>query len=376
MIEFINVKKSFKDTSVIDGINLTIEKGQFVVLIGPSGCGKTTCLKMINRLISPTSGKILIDGKDIMKEDPIELRRNIGYVIQQTGLFPHMTVKKNVSIVPKMEKWEQSKIEERFVELMKMIGMDPEKYANRYPKELSGGQKQRIGVARAFAVNPDVILMDEPFSALDPITRNQLQDELYTLQQKMQKTIVFVTHDISEAIKLGDKICLMKGGHILQYDTPENILKNPAKGFVEDFIGKNKIWETPEYIKASDIMMSEPVKAVKERTCLQGLEIMKANKVDSLMIVNEKSQLIGIVTSKDMRKIDNKATKLSEIYEADFATVNEDDSLIDIIRVMKEKNKRYIAVVNSDKVLCGLITRASLLDILSSKYMEGDDLSE
>lgn len=376
MIEFKNAKKTIKDNSIIKGINLKIEKGEFVVLIGPSGCGKTTCLKMINKLINPTSGNIFIDDKDISKMNPIELRRNIGYVIQQTGLFPHMTVRKNIGIVPTLENWSKESIETRTLELMKMVGMNPEEYLDRYPNELSGGQKQRIGVARAFANNPDIVLMDEPFSALDPITRNQLQDELYMLQQELKKTIVFVTHDISEALKLADKICIIKDGSIIQYDTPEKILKDPEKSFVEQFIGKNRIWDNPEFIKAKDIMITEPVKSNKERTIIQGIEIMKNNKVDSLLIVDTETKLIGLVTSKTIRKEDDKTKKLLNIMETDFRKVNEEDSLIDIIKEMVENHIRYIPVVNDENKLTGLITKSTLLEVLSNKYMEGVDFNE
>jgi len=238
VIEFINVEKSYEGRKIIKNLNLKIEEGKLVVLIGPSGCGKTTCLKMINKLIEPSSGTILINGEDISKKDTIELRRNIGYVIQQTGLFPHMTVGQNIGLVPYLKKWDKVKIMERVEELLNLVGLDIEEYANRYPNELSGGQQQRVGVARALATNPEIILMDEPFSALDPITRRDLQNELIRLQKKLRKTIVFVTHDIDEAIKLGDKICIMREGNIIQYDSAKNIQENPADGFVSEFIGK------------------------------------------------------------------------------------------------------------------------------------------
>ena len=257
-----------------------------------------------------------------------------------------------------------------------MIGMEPDQFLDRYPSELSGGQQQRIGVARAFANNPDVILMDEPFSALDPITRNQLQDELYMLQQDLKKTIVFVTHDMSEALKLGDKICIMKDGQIMQYDTPERILKEPQRGFVDEFIGKDRIWENPEFIKAKDIMIKEPVKTFKERTISQGIEIMKEHKIDSLLITDNKQKLIGLVTAKAMRKTDDKSKKISEIMETEFRKVNEDDSLLDIIREKTESNKRFFPVVKDDNILAGLITRSSLLEVLSSQYVEGVDDDE
>ena len=223
MIEFKGITKSFKGNEVLKGINLEIQTGHLVAIIGGSGCGKTTLLKMINLLIHPTSGEILIDGEDITKYDVIKLRRRMGYVIQQTGLFPHMTIRENIQLISKLEKVEHKKLEDITIQMMNMVGLDPSVYLDRYPTELSGGQQQRVGVARAFATDPEIILMDEPFSALDPMTRSDLQDELVGLQSKLGKTIVFVTHDMDEAIKIADMICIMKDGKILQYDTPENI---------------------------------------------------------------------------------------------------------------------------------------------------------
>lgn len=369
MLEFRKVTKKFKDNEIIKGIDLNIDKGEFVVLIGPSGCGKTTTLKMINKLITPTSGNIYLNGKDIAEEETISLRRSMGYVIQQTGLFPHMTVGENISIVPTLNKWTENEIKEKTIELLNMVGMNPDKYVDRYPSELSGGQQQRIGVARAFATNPEIILMDEPFSALDPITRNQLQDELYNLQQELKKTIVFVTHDMDEALKLGDKICIMKDGDILQFDSPENILKNPANIFVEEFIGKNRIWKQPEFIKAKDIMINEPVKTSASRTALQALEIMKSNKVDSLLITDKENLLTGIVTLKDLRKNENKNVRLDSIMEREVKAVGEDECLVDILTKMNGYHVGYMPVVDKNSRLKGLITKSSLLSVLSNQYI-------
>lgn len=372
MIELRDVKKTFKNNEILKGINLKVHRGELVVLIGPSGCGKTTTLKMINKLIKPTSGTIIINGEDISKKDTIELRRNIGYVIQQTGLFPHMTVRDNIGLVPYLKGWSDEDIENRVKELLNMVGMNPEDYMDRYPSELSGGQQQRIGVARAFATDPDIILMDEPFSALDPITRSQLQDELFNLQQKLKKTIVFVTHDMDEALKLGDKICIMKDGVVVQYDTPENILKNPAQGFVEEFIGKNRIWNQPEFIKAEDIIIKDPVKAVGSRTLLQATEIMNQRHVDSILVVDEDNKLKGIVTLKDIRRHIEKenGTTLEDIIERDVICVKKDESLVAILKLIKEKKIGYIPVVNDDNSLIGLITRSSLINVLSGRFLE------
>ncbi|MGV8981772.1 betaine/proline/choline family ABC transporter ATP-binding protein [Clostridium sp.] len=373
MLEFKNIHKVFKNQTVINDISFTVNKGEFVVIVGQSGCGKTTTLKMINKLISPTSGKIYLEGKDILKEDTIKLRRNMGYVIQQTGLLPHMTVGENVGIIPKLEQWPEEKIYDRTIELLKMVGMEPEKYLDRYPCELSGGQQQRIGVARAFATNPDIILMDEPFSALDPITRNQLQDELFNLQQEFKKTIVFVTHDMDEALKLGDRICIMKGGNIVQFDTPEEILNNPADDFVEEFIGKNRIWQQPGFIKAKDIMITDPIKTTGSRTVLQALEIMKSNSVDSLLVVNKENKLEGIVTIKDIIRNYTGSLKINTIMGTEIKTVNLDDSLIDILNLMNELKIGYVPVVDDSSKLVGLITESSLLIVLSNQYIDQED---
>lgn len=255
MIEIRNVSKSFEKQKILNNINLVIDDNSITCLIGESGCGKTTLLKMINRLYEPTKGTILINHKNIFKEDIIKLRRSIGYVIQHTGLFPHMTIKENIELIPKLSHLPKEKIEKRTEELMNLINLNPSEFLNRYPSELSGGQQQRVGLARALALNPDIILMDEPFSALDPVTRTSLQDELLKIQTKEKKTIVFVTHDMDEAIKLADKIAIINEGEVIQYDTPEMILKHPKNDFVKSFVGIKKIWSSPELIKVKDIMI-------------------------------------------------------------------------------------------------------------------------
>lgn len=369
MITFEHVVKKYGDKTVIEDFNLTIESGELVVFIGPSGCGKTTLLKMVNRLIEPTSGKIYVNGKDITREDPIELRRNIGYVIQNVGLFPHMTIKENLEIIPKVKGEDPEAIEEKTVRLLNLVGLDPEEYMYRFPGELSGGQQQRVGVARAFSTDSDIILMDEPFSALDPITRSSLQEELFNMQQELRKTIIFVTHDMDEAYKIADKICIINEGKILQYDTPENILKNPANDFVANFIGKRRVWNNPEVLKAVDIMIENPVNVSPKRNVLQAIEIMAENKVDSLMITNKENELIGLVTLKRIQ-LEDRNRLIEDLMERDVLTVKEDDSLVDVLEKMNRYKVGYIPVIDTSGKLSGLITRSSILSALSNQLID------
>jgi osmoprotectant transport system ATP-binding protein len=241
MIRLEELGKTYEgaDVPAVDDLSMDVPQGEIVVLVGPSGCGKTTTMKMINRIIEPTSGKIFLEGEDVTTANADELRRRIGYVIQQIGLFPHKTIRDNVATVPRLLGWDEKKMDARVDELLTLVGMDPGRFRDRHPRELSGGQRQRIGVIRALAADPPVMLMDEPFGAIDPITRGRLQDEFLNLQRDIRKTIVFVTHDIDEAIKMGDRIAILRDqSHIAQYDTPEEILAHPADDFVSDFIGE------------------------------------------------------------------------------------------------------------------------------------------
>lgn len=371
MLKFENIVKKFQGNYVLADISFEIEKGNLVAIIGESGCGKTTLLKMINRLIKPSYGKIYINGEDISKIDVIKLRRNIGYVIQQTGLFPHMTVRENIEIISRIEKVDNSKIEENTYKLMNMVGLDPEKYLDRYPTELSGGQQQRIGVARAFSTNPEIILMDEPFSALDPITRVDLQDELVELQSKLKKTIIFVTHDMDEAIRIADMICIMKDGKVVQYDTPENILKNPINDFVSSFIGKNRIWSSPEFIKISDIMIENPVICSSELSILKSIEKMRRNKVDSLIVTDSiTKEFIGIVKAKSIRNLENKSQSIGSIVNNETPTLMKNNSILDALNIIDKDKISAIPVINENRIVEGLVTKSSLVTTLSQQYIE------
>lgn len=373
MIEFKNIYKSFKDKHVLEDVSFSINKGEFVCIIGPSGCGKTTALKMINRLIKPTQGTILVDGKDISQEDEIDLRRNIGYVIQQTGLFPHMTVKENIELIPKLKNKKDPNLANKVIELLDMVGLDPQGYMNLYPTQMSGGQQQRVGVARAFASDPEIILMDEPFSALDPITREQLQDELLTLQDKLHKTIIFVTHDMAEAIKMADRICIMCDGKIQQYDTPEQILKHPVNDFVHNFVGKKRIWDSPELIKVADIMIDKPITCNVNLKCIKAVNIMYNYKVDSLMIVDSHQNFLGILEASQAAREKNRDRKVNEIMQLDCLSVKPDDSIVDVINLANNNNTYTLPVVDDQYKLVGLITKSTLVTTLSKKYDESED---
>lgn len=373
MIEFKNIYKSFKDKHVIADVSFSIDKGEFVCIIGPSGCGKTTALKMINRLIRPTSGKIYVDGKDISQEDEIDLRRNIGYVIQQTGLFPHMTVKENIELIPKLKNKKDPKLSTKVSNLLDMVELNPQEYMDLYPTQMSGGQQQRVGVARAFASDPEIILMDEPFSALDPITREQLQDELLTLQNKLHKTIIFVTHDMAEAIKMADRICIMNNGKVQQFDTPEKILKHPSNDFVHNFVGKKRIWDSPELIKVVDIMIDKPITCNVNLKCIKAVNIMYNYKVDSLMIVDNHQNFLGILDANIAAREKNRDKKVDTVMHSDCLSVKPDESIVDVINLANSNNIYTLPVVDEQNKLVGLITKSTLVTALSKKYDESED---
>ena len=373
MIEFQNVSKTYKKTTVLSDLNFTIEDGQLVCLIGESGCGKTTTLKMIKRLITPTTRNILLSGEDISKNDVIQVRRSIGYVIQQTGLFPHMTVQENIELISKLNQVPMDKIHKKTLEMMEMVGLDAKKYLDRYPTELSGGQQQRIGVARAFMTDPDIILMDEPFSALDPMTRTSLQDELMKLQEQFHKTIVFVTHDMDEAIKIADKICIMDGGHIVQYDTPEQILKHPKNEFVKKFVGPKRIWTNPELIKVKDIMMTRPVVCSKNLSIFKCITRMKMMKVDTLMVVDKDGTYLGSLHASRLNEKSDVHAKVEAYMDQENIRAKEEDSIVDVLKIVDRTHLSTLPVVNEEGKLTGFVTRSSLITSLSQQFLTGGE---
>lgn len=303
MISFENVTKNYNsDTLAVDTINFTVDKGEFFVVIGPSGSGKTTTLKMINRLIPLTNGTIYIDGKRISDYKIDELRWNIGYVLQQIALFPHMTIEENIAIVPELKQWKREKIRKRVTELLDMVGLDPETYRDRMPHELSGGEQQRVGVIRALAADPEIILMDEPFSALDPISREKLQEDIIHLQRSIKKTIVFVTHDIKEAMKLADRICLMQEGKVIQLGTPDELLNEPANDFVRNFVGDTNHSGTDfnlqEFVLPLSLQIEQTVPVISSSATLA--EVLEQLAEHDNLSVEKDGITIGVVNRKMM----------------------------------------------------------------------------
>lgn len=365
MLSIKNLSKVYAGgKKAVDNMTIDIESGDFIAFIGTSGSGKTTALRMINRMIESTEGEITIDGKNIKNLNPVELRRSIGYVIQQIGLMPHMTVKENIVLVPKLLKWSQEKKDEKAKELIRLVDL-PEEYLDRYPSELSGGQQQRIGVVRALAAEQDIILMDEPFGALDPITRDTLQDLVKKLQQQLGKTFIFVTHDMDEAIKLADKICIMTNGQVVQYDTPDNILRSPANDFVRDFIGQNRLIQDRPNIRTVKDAMIKPVTVHVDHSLNDAVNIMREKRVDTIFVVGNDEHLLGYLDIEDINEGLRHHKELIDTMQRDIYRVRIDSKLQDSVRTILKRNVRNVPVVDSDnKTLLGLVTRANLVDIV------------
>ena len=308
MIELEALTKHFAGAArpAVDRLTLTVPAGEVCVLIGPSGCGKTTTMRMINRMIEPDAGRIQVAGRDVMALDAVELRRSVGYVIQHVGLFPHWSIADNVATVPRLLGWDEARIARRVDELLSLVGMDPALYRGRFPRQLSGGQKQRVGVARALAADPPVMLMDEPFGAIDPITRNHLQHEFLKILHALKKTIVFVTHDIDEALKVGDRIAILRDGALVQYDTPEALLTRPADAFVESFVGADRALKRLALVRAdaacdATVASGHVVAVAGAASLREALAMMLALGVDSLGVVDAAGTVQGAVTLAAIR---------------------------------------------------------------------------
>jgi osmoprotectant transport system ATP-binding protein len=370
LIQLENVTKSYPGVAepAVKNLNLEVFPGEILVLVGPSGCGKSTTLRLINRMIEPTSGRIIYEGKDVTKGDPNELRRRIGYVIQQIGLFPHRTIAENIATVPKLLKWPKDKIRARVDELLEVVSMDPNIYRDRYPAELSGGQAQRVGVARALGADPDVLLMDEPFGAIDPITRDRLQNEFLRLQGELKKTIVFVTHDIDEAVKMGDRIAILREqSEIAQLDTPEHILTDPADEFVENFLGSGAILKTLTLRRVKDIELS-PLVTLKE----------PFQRDQALLEMNDANTSVAVLLDRDdhpTRWIDEKALNRSSPLDRAgrpiVVQLQPEDTLQDALSAMLTTAAGMAVVVDARGHYLGGCTVESLAQLLISTGAEG-----
>ncbi|MBA3250280.1 MAG: betaine/proline/choline family ABC transporter ATP-binding protein [Geodermatophilaceae bacterium] len=356
MIRLEDLRKQYprEPKPAVDDLTMEIFEGEIVILVGPSGCGKTTTMKMINRIIEPTSGRIIVDDKDVTHEDPDQLRRRIGYVIQQIGLFPHQTIAENIATVPKLLGWDAKRIDARIDELLETVSMSPATYRNRYPKQLSGGQRQRVGVARALSADPAVMLMDEPFGAIDPITRDRLQNEFLRLQAQVRKTIVFVTHDIDEAIKMGDRIAILQeGSRIAQYDTPEQILTAPANDFVADFIGSGASLKRLNLSRVRDIELTQWPTVDRSVDGAAVLEALRASDKGAVLVLDENRKPCRWVSAADIQRGDGRA--LDEIGLPPEAAVEPQATLNDALNELITANYSVAIVVDAHGVYQGVV---------------------
>ena len=360
------------DAAVKD-LSFTVPAGEICVLVGPSGSGKTTTMKMINRLIEPTGGRITIDGQDVMRLPAVELRRRIGYVIQQVGLFPHLTVAENVAVVPRLLRWTDARIRERVEELLDLVGLDPGDYRSRYPSALSGGERQRVGVARAMAADPSVMLMDEPFGAVDPIRRERLQNEFLRLQERLRKTIVFVTHDVDEAIKMANRICILeRGGVLAQYDTPEAILANPASEFVERFVGADRGLKRLSLGRVRDVALVDPVvvHAGEDRSDVR--RRLDGAEVDFALLVDDGERPLGWIDAGDLRG----SGKISADAATPGApTVQPETTLRDALSAMLSSSVQHGVVVDDRERVQGLISVDAISALLREPVSEQEPAS-
>ncbi|MDQ3538969.1 MAG: betaine/proline/choline family ABC transporter ATP-binding protein [Actinomycetota bacterium] len=352
-----NLSKRFpgQGQDAVDSLSMEIPEGEIVILVGPSGCGKTTTMKLINRIIEPTSGRIFLDDEDVTKVNPDLLRRRIGYVIQQIGLFPHVTIADNIATVPKMLGWKKDRITARVDELLETVGMDPGNYRDRYPKELSGGQRQRVGVARAMSADPDVMLMDEPFGAIDPITRDRLQNEFLRLQEQIKKTIIFVTHDIDEAIKMGDRIAILREqSHIAQFDTPERILVNPADDFVADFIGRGASLKRLSLSRVRDVELHQWPTTHDGASHDEVRRLLEASDMTAVLVLDSQRRPLKWVNADHLERAGVGAA-LADIGLPAEAVVQPNATLSDTLNEMLTARYSTAIVVDSSNAYQGIV---------------------
>jgi osmoprotectant transport system ATP-binding protein len=369
-IELDSVSKVYPGAKqpAVDNVSLEIPAGEIVIFVGPSGCGKTTTMRMINRLSEPTSGRILIGDKDALSIKPTELRRSIGYAIQQAGLFPHMTIRQNVGLVPGLLDWDKSRIGDRVDELLDLVGLEPAQYADRYPRQLSGGQQQRVGVARALAADPPVLLMDEPFGAVDPITRSTLQDELLRLQTELRKTIVFVTHDFGEAVKLGDRIAVLgQQSKILQYDTPQTILANPADDTVAGFVGSGASLRQLGLLRVKDVeLQSHPAVRLTD-SVEHARNLLGSSQFDWLVVVDEHERPVSWLRQDRL----GDAADLAAVAEH-LDVVRSESTLEDALEAILAEQHASAVVTGDGDRYAGVVTLDTLIDTITRLRAEAE----
>ncbi|MFI0515229.1 ABC transporter ATP-binding protein [Streptomyces sp. WSLK1-5] len=356
----------------VDSVSMEIRAGETVVFVGPSGCGKSTTLKMINRLIEPTGGRIRINGEDVTDIDPVKLRRKVGYAIQSAGLFPHMTVAQNIALVPRMTGWDRRRIADRVEELLDLVGLDPGEFRDRYPRRLSGGQQQRVGVARALAADPPVLLMDEPFGAVDPITRDHLQDELIRLQRELHKTIVFVTHDFDEAIKLGDRIAVLRErSHIAQFDTPEAILTNPADDFVSGFVGAGAALKRLNLTRVRDVEITGCPTAAVDDPLQEIFNKLRGSGTNEILLLDRRGRPYKWLRRGDMMRAKGALARAGTLVSD---TVTRDATLRDALEAVLTDNAGRVAVTGRHGEYTGVVDMKTLMnsvhDLLEADRLE------
>ncbi|MER6625164.1 MULTISPECIES: ABC transporter ATP-binding protein [unclassified Streptomyces] len=355
----------------VDNVSMDIRAGETVIFVGPSGCGKSTTLKMINRLIEPTGGRIRIGGEDVTDMDPVRLRRKIGYAIQASGLFPHMTVAQNIALVPRMLRWPTSRVRARVEEMLDLVGLDPGEFHGRYPRQLSGGQQQRVGVARALAADPPVLLMDEPFGAVDPITRDHLQDELIRLQRELHKTIVFVTHDFDEAIKIGDRIAVLRErSHIAQFDTPEAILTNPADDFVSGFVGAGAALKRLNLTRVRDVEITDYPTVTVDDPLQHIFDRLRSSGFNEILLLDKRGRPYKWLRRGDMTLAKGSLARAGTLVHD---TVTRDATLRDALEAVLTDNTGRVAVTGRRGAYEGVVDVETLMNSVH-ELLEADRL--
>lgn len=372
MIELDQLTKTFTDkhgkpVTAVDRVSLTVNEGEICVFLGPSGCGKTTTLKMINRLIEPSAGRVLINGEDTAGLDQVTLRRRIGYVIQQIGLFPNMTIEENITVVPRLLGWDKKRCHERALELMSMVQLEPGQYLKRYPRELSGGQQQRIGVIRALAADAPLLLMDEPFGAVDPINREAIQNEFFQMQRALNKTVIMVSHDIDEAIRLGDRIAVFRAGKLVQFDHPDTLLAHPQDEFVASFVGQDSTLKRLLLIRAEDAADNAPAIHL-DTPVADTLELMEEHDRRHLVVVDAANKALGYVRRRELR---GQGGTVQGFVQPFAAIAAHDEHLRILLSRMYQFNRAWLPVLSAENDFLGEVTQESIADYLSSGRSRG-----